>query len=130
MDKLLSGRSILIIEDEMLILMMIEDMLADLGCESVAVASKIGQAIGLIDGQEFDTAMLDMNLNGIESYPIADALAARDVPYFFSTGYSLTNVKDGYRDQDVLKKPFTFDQLSNMLSRSLLRQTNVVRLRH
>jgi CheY-like chemotaxis protein len=130
MDKLLSGRSILIIEDEMLILMMIEDMLADLGCESVAVASKIGQAIGLIDGQEFDTAMLDMNLNGIESYPIADALAARDVPYFFSTGNSLTNVKDGYRDQDVLKKPFTFDQLSNMLSRSLLRQTNVVRLRH
>jgi CheY-like chemotaxis protein len=130
MDKLLSGRSILVIEDEMLILMMIEDMLADLGCESVAVASKIGQAITLIDDQVFDAAMLDLNLNGMESYPIADALAARDVPYFFSTGNSLTNVKDGYRDQDVLKKPFTFEQLSNMLSRSLLRQTNVVRLRH
>ena len=130
MDKLLSGRSILVIEDEMLILMMIEDMLADLGCESIAVASKIGQAITLIDDQVFDAAMLDLNLNGMESYPIADALTARDVPYFFSTGYSLTNVKDGYRDQDVLKKPFTFDQLSNMLSRSLLRQTNVVRLRH
>ena len=130
MDKLLSGRSILVIEDEMLILMMIEDMLADLGCKSVAVASKIGQAITLIDDQVFDAAMLDLNLNGMESYPIADALAARDVPYFFSTGNSLTNVKDGYRDQDVLKKPFTFEQLSNMLSRSLLRQTNVVRLRH
>jgi hypothetical protein len=65
--------------------------------------------------------MLDMNLNGIESYPIADALSARDVPYFFSTGNSLTDMKDGYRDQDVLKKPFTFEQLSNMLSRSLLR---------
>ena len=130
MDKLLSGRNILIIEDEMLILMMIEDMLADLGCESISVASKIGQATTLIDDQVFDAAMLDMNLNGIESYPIADALAAHDVPYFFSTGNSLTNVKDGYRDQDVLKKPFTFEQLSNMLSRSLLRQTNVVRLRH
>ena len=130
MDKLLSGRSILIIEDEMLILMMIEDMLADLGCESIAVASKIGQAITLIDDQVFDAAMLDLNLNGMESYPIADALAARDVPYFFSTGNSLSNVKDGYRDQGVLKKPFTFEQLSNMLSRSLLRQTNVVRLRH
>jgi CheY-like chemotaxis protein len=130
MDKLLSGRSILIIEDEMLILMMIEDMLADLGCESIAVASKIGQAMTLIDGQDFDTAMLDMNLNGIESYPIADALTARGVPYFFSTGNSLTNVKDDYRDQDVLKKPFTFDQLSNMLSRSLHRQSNVVKLGH
>ena len=119
MDKLLAGRRVLVIEDEMLILMMIEDMLADLGCESVAVASKVGPAISLIEGQEFDTAMLDMNLNGIESYPVADALAARDVPYFFSTGNSLTNVKDGYRDQDVLKKPFTFEQLSSMLSRSL-----------
>lgn len=119
MDKLLSGRRVLVIEDEMLILMMIEDMLADLGCDSVAVASKIGPAISLIEGQDFDTAMLDMNLNGIESYPVADALKARDVPYFFSTGNSLTNMKDGYRDQDVLKKPFTFEQLSNMLSRSL-----------
>ena len=121
MDKLLAGRRVLVIEDEMLILMMIEDMLADLGCESVAVASKIGPAINLIEGQAFDTAMLDLNLNGIESYPIADALTVRDVPYFFSTGNSLTNVKDGYRDQDVLKKPFTFEQLSSMLSRSLLR---------
>jgi len=119
MDKLLSGRRVLFIEDEMLILMMIEDMLADLGCDSVAVASKIGPAISLIEGQDFDTAMLDMNLDGIESYPIADALKAREVPYFFSTGNSLTNMKDGYRDQDVLKKPFTFEQLSNMLSRSL-----------
>jgi CheY-like chemotaxis protein len=130
MDKLLSGRRVLVIEDEMLILMMIEDMLADLGCESIVVASKIGQAVTLIDEQNFDTAMLDLNLNGVESYPVADALAARDVPYFFSTGNSLTNVKDSYRDQDVLKKPFTFEQLSNMLSRSLLRQTNVVRLGH
>ena len=121
MGKLLAGRRVLVIEDEMLILMMIEDMLADLGCESVAVASKIGPAISLIEGQDFDTAMLDMNLNGIESYPIADALSARDVPYFFSTGNSLTDMKDGYRDHDVLKKPFTFEQLSNMLSRSLLR---------
>jgi CheY-like chemotaxis protein len=121
MDKLLTGRRVLVIEDEMLILMMIEDMLADLGCESVAVASKVGPAISLIEGQEFDTAMLDMNLNGIESYPVADALAARDVPYFFSTGNSLTDMKDGYRDQEVLKKPFTFEQLSTMLSRSLHR---------
>lgn len=130
MDKLLFGRSILVIEDEMLILMMIEDMLADLGCESIAVASKIGQAVTLIDGQLFDAAMVDLNLNGIASYPIADALTARDVPYFFSTGSSVTNIEDGYRDQDVLKKPFTFEQLSNMLSRSLLRQPKVVKLRH
>jgi CheY-like chemotaxis protein len=130
MDKLLSGRSILVIEDEMMIVMMIDGMLADMGCESIVVASKIGPALELIDGQVFDAAMLDLNLNGMESYPIADALIARDVPYFFSTGNSLSNVKDGYRDRDVLKKPFTFEQLSNMLSRSLLHRTNVVKLFH
>ena len=130
MDKLLSSRRVLVVEDEILILMMIEDMLTDLGCKSISVASKIDQAITLIDGQVFDAAMVDLNLNGMESYPIADALAAHDVPYFFSTGNSVTNVKDGYRDQDVLKKPFTFEQLSNMLSRSLLPQTNVVKFRH
>ncbi|HEX7109831.1 MAG TPA: response regulator, partial [Aestuariivirga sp.] len=124
------SRRVLVVEDEILILMMIEDMLTDLGCKSISVASKIDQAITLIDGQVFDAAMLDLNLNGMESYPIADVLAAHDVPYFFSTGNSVTDVKDGYRDQDVLKKPFTFEQLSNMLSRSLLPQTNVVKFRH
>ena len=123
MDKLLSGRRVLVIEDEMLIIMMIEDMLGDLGCDSIAVASKIDPALSLIAGQDFDTAMLDMNLNGLESYPIADALTAREVPYFFSTGNSVSNVKYGYRDQDILKKPFTFEQLVNMLSRSLLLKT-------
>ena len=54
--------------------------------------------------------MVDLNLSGVESYPIADALVARDVPYFFSTGSSVADIKDGYRDQDVLKKPFTFEQ--------------------
>ena len=130
MDKLLSSRRVLIVEDEILILMMIEDMLTDLGCESIAVASKVDQAIALVEGQVFDAAMLDINLNGIPSYPIADALTARGVPYFFSTGNGVKDMKEGYRDQDVLKKPFTFDQLSNMFSRSLLRTSSVEKLRH
>lgn len=130
MDKLLSSRRVLVVEDEILILMMIEDMLTDLGCESIAVASKVDQAITLVEGQVFDAAMLDINLNGIPSYPIADALTARRVPYFFSTGNGIKDMKEGYRDQDVLKKPFTFDQLSNMFSRSLLRASSADRLKN
>ena len=64
MDKLLSGRRVLVVEDELLVLMMIEDMLADLGCESVTAAATAHQALALIDTQVFDAAMLDMNLNG------------------------------------------------------------------
>ena len=88
MDKLLSGRRVLVVEDEMMVLMIIEDMLADLGCESVTAAATVDQALALIDAQVFDAAMLDMNLNGNKSHAVADALAARGVPFVFSTGYS------------------------------------------
>ena len=87
-EKLLSGRRILVVEDEMLVLMSIEDMLADLGCESVTAAATVDQAVALIDAQVFDAAMLDMNLNGTKSFPVADKLAELGVPFIFATGYS------------------------------------------
>ena len=59
----------------MLVLLMIEDMLADLGCESVIAAASINRALASIDAQLFDLAMLDMNLNGDNTYSVADALA-------------------------------------------------------
>ena len=119
MNKLLSGRRVLVVEDEMLILMIIEDMLADLGCESVTAAATIDQAVALIHGQDFDAAMLDMNLNGIKSHPVADALAERGIPFTFSTGYSGRDMRDGYRDRPVLKKPFQFKEMVEILKRLL-----------
>ena len=115
MDKLLSGRRVLVVEDEMLVLMMIEDMLADLGCESVTAAATVSRAVALIEAEIFDVAMLDMNLNGNNSYMVADALAARDVPFVFSTGYSGRDMRDGLRDRPVLKKPFMEKDLTEML---------------
>ena len=121
MDKLLSGRRVLVVEDEMMVLMMIEDMLADLGCESVTAAATTDQAIALINAQFFDAAMLDINLNGTRSHSIADALVARGVPFIFSTGYSGHNMMDGYRDRPMLKKPFNFEELAAILTRFLAR---------
>lgn len=106
MDKLLSGRSILVVEDEMMVLMMIETLLSDLGCGSVSTAATIGQALALIEANAFDAAMLDLNLNGSRSYAVADALEARGVPFLFSTGYGGQGVADPYRAHPVLKKPF------------------------
>jgi CheY-like chemotaxis protein len=112
MDKLLSGRRILVVEDEMLILMMIESMLTDLGCESVTAAGTVVQALTLIEGQTFDAAMLDVNLKGDNSRPVADALAARGVPFFFSTGNGGHHTMDGYEDRAILRKPFVFEDLA------------------
>ena len=105
----------------MMVLMLIEDMLGDLGCESVTTAATVDQALALIETQVFDAAMLDLNLTGHESHAVADALAARGVPFLFSTGYTGHEMEDGYRDRPVLKKPFQDKELGEMLTRLLSR---------
>jgi DNA-binding response OmpR family regulator len=112
MSKLLSGRRILVVEDEMLILMLIESMLADLGCECITTAATVIQAVDLIHGQVFDAAMLDVNLNGENSLPVADALVARGVPFFFSTGNGGHHTMAGYEKRAILRKPFMFEELT------------------
>ena len=116
MDNLLSGRRVLVVEDEMLILMMIETMLADLGCESVTAAATVDQAITLIKGQVFDAAMLDVNLKGNNSRPVADALVARGVPFFFSTGNGDHHSTEGHGGRAVLRKPFKYDDLAKIFA--------------
>ena len=114
-DKFLSGRRVLVVEDETLVLMMTEDMLADLGCESVTAAATVDQALALIDTQVFDAAILDMNLNGNSSHPVAEALVARGVPFAYCTGNKGSDMRDDYRDRPVLKKPFEFEELVRSL---------------
>ena len=106
MPKILAGRRVLVVEDEMMVLFMIEGILADLGCKAVSSAATVEQALTLIEAHTFDGAMLDSNLNGTRSDPVAEALDARGVPFFFSTGYSNLTTKEGYQDRHVLKKPF------------------------
>lgn len=103
----------------MLVLLHIEDMLADHGCTSVSAAANADQALALIAAQSFDAAIVDLNLNGRKSYRVADALAARHVPFVFSTGYSGESLDDRYRDRPVLGKPYRDVELVETLARLL-----------
>jgi len=116
MSKLLSGRSVLVIEDEMMVLWNIEDVLADLGCTEVSTAATVHQALALIDAQAFDVAMLDVNLDGEPSYAVADALASHGVPFVFSTGFSDPGLGGNYRDRPVLTKPYRDEDLTETLA--------------
>jgi CheY-like chemotaxis protein len=116
MDKSLSGRRILVVEDEMLNLAMLEDILTEAGCESVAAAATIDQAIALIDERVFDAAMLDIILKGKHAYAVADALAARGVPFVFVTGNSARDIEGSYRDRPLLRKPFKEEKLVEALA--------------
>jgi len=97
---------VLIVEDEMLVAMNIEDMLADIGHEVVGIANRLDAGLELAREGGFDVAMLDVNLAGDLSFPIADILEQRGIPYLFATGYGRKGIRDDYGAAPVLQKPF------------------------
>lgn len=118
-DQLLAGKRVLVVEDEMLVLMAIEDMLADLGCTSIAAAATIEQALSLIEAESFDLATVDVNLDGQRSDLVAKALSDHGVPFAFSSGYGKTGVADDYRDRPMLNKPYSYAQFIEVLTEVL-----------
>jgi two-component SAPR family response regulator len=94
-------------------------MLAELGCVVIGPAAKVNQALVMIEANAIDVAVLDVNLNGEMSYPIADALSARGVPFVFVTGYDKDSMLEGNRIRQVLQKPFHRAELSTTLARLL-----------
>jgi CheY-like chemotaxis protein len=117
-DSPLFGRRVLVIEDEMIVAMLLEDMLADLGCTVLGSAVRVEQALTMIEAAEaLDAAVLDVNLNGQKSYPVADALVARGVPFVFATGYRRDAVMNGYRSFRQLQKPFKLSELGDALAK-------------
>ena len=107
---------VLVVEDEIMIRMLLEDMLGELGYTITAAAGRIDEALSFAREADFDFAILDINLNGETVYPVADALAARGLPFVFSTGYGERGLADGYRGHLTLQKPFQLDGLQKTLS--------------
>ena len=116
MTNLPTRRRILLVEDEMIIAMMLEDLLADLGYDVVGIAARADEALAIIQAQSIDAAILDLNLAGQRSDSVADSLAARDIPFVFSTGYGEQGLKPEYRDRPLLKKPFRSADLERVLA--------------
>jgi CheY-like chemotaxis protein len=106
---------ILIVEDEMLVAMNIEDMLLDLGHEVAGLASRLAGAVSLAKEATLDAAMLDVNLAGEASFPVADVLVERGIPFLFATGYGINGIEERYRDRPVLQKPFRASELAAAL---------------
>jgi len=102
--------------------MLLQDMLSDIGCTPVGPARRMGPALKLIEHAVFDIAILDVNLNGDESYPIADALAARAIPFVFASGYSADSLREKYRSIPSLQKPFQQHELEQTLAAVLIRR--------
>lgn len=97
---------ILVVEDESLVAMFLEDVLEDLGHRMLGPYSRVDAALAAVGSEEFDVAILDVNVNGQAIFPVADAIAARDIPFIFSTGYGQKSLPEKYRPRPTLDKPF------------------------
>src|ERR1700722_14479694 len=97
MKAQLLGLRVLIVEEEPMVAWLLDDMLADFGCAIVGAADRIEEALAMIEEQSIDVAALGLNLRGRMSYPVADALVARGIPFVFTTGYARDRLLDAYR---------------------------------
>lgn len=111
----LNGLRVLVVEDEMMVSMLIEDMLGDLGCHVVGPAARLDEALELAHAGELDCAVLDVNLGGQPIFPLADVLRGKGKPFAFATGYGDAGLRDVDKGTPVLQKPFRESDLARVL---------------
>jgi CheY-like chemotaxis protein len=111
-------RRVLIVEDEYLVAMLIEEMLETLGYDVAQVAATLPAAMAAAKNASFDVAILDINLNGSQSTPVAEILQARDIPFIFATGYGPAGLDSRFADTPALQKPFYEEELKRVLQRA------------
>ncbi len=111
---------IMVVEDEMLVAMLLEGMLRDLG-HRVIKAARVAKALDLVASESIDFDILDINLAGEPSYRVAEQLRLRGIPFVFASGYNPSSLRADFQDVAVLRKPYmTFDveQLMTSVIRS------------
>lgn len=112
----LQQKRVLLVEDESLVLMMIEDMLFELGAADIEVAMGLEQAKRVVASSAFDVAVLDVNLAGEKSYPVAEMLRQRGIPLLFATGYGSKGHDPAWQDAPTITKPFDTRDLAKAVS--------------
>jgi light-regulated signal transduction histidine kinase (bacteriophytochrome) len=112
----LAGLSILVVEDSLIVALKVERMLRRVGAARVHLSATNEQAIAHIEAEEIDAAVLDINLKGEMSYPVADALAERGIPFIFETGYGQSpGLPERFAARRVVTKPFSEEDLGKAM---------------
>lgn len=120
MTQPLSGRRVLVVEDESLVAMLLETILEDMGCTPIGPASTVEEGLSMVDGSDgLDAALLDVNVAGQQVFPVAEALKGRGVPFIFSTGYGEGGLPDAWRGHATVQKPFTESAIREALMKAM-----------
>jgi len=118
----LAGRPrprVLIVEDETIVAMLIEEFVRDLGWEVAGVAASVAAALAALDGTSADLVILDVNLQGTMSFPVAEALKARGVPFVFATAYGRAGLDGQFEDVPLVRKPYGQADLARAVGQAL-----------
>lgn len=113
----LAGLRILVVEDEALLTMTMEDMLADLKCELIGPVGRVSVAVELAAAEPLDGALLDVNVAGAEVFPVAHQLRDRGIPFIFVSGYGPDALPTEWRDRPILRKPFVISDLAKCIQK-------------
>jgi len=111
-----SSPHILLVEDEVLVGVVMEEMLREMGYSVGKSCRSLKDAMAAATIGQFDGAVLDMNLNGELVYPVADLLTTRSIPFVFVTGYAADVVDARFAHVPILQKPVTNDALAKVIS--------------
>lgn len=115
----LQGLRVLVVEDEALVSMLLEDTLTDLGCRMVSIATSLSDAMNTAASSDYDAVVLDVNLHGEHTFPVAELLAEKGIPFIFSTGYGAAGIPETFQHVPILQKPFQEHDLKKALSAAL-----------
>ena len=116
MAAMTGSRSILVVEDEPLIAMMLEDFLQSLGHKVAGTAETVADALGRVEQGGFDIAIMDVHLkDGEHIWPVADKLVAKNIPFVLATGGHLEPPPPRHAGAPVLVKPYTIDAIEPAL---------------
>jgi CheY-like chemotaxis protein len=111
-----AAKRVLVVEDELMIRMLLEGMLEDLGHAIAGQAGTLDEALALAKQAEFDVALLDVNLNGEPITPVVEILIERGLPFVFASGYGRRGVPEAYPGIPTLQKPFEIEALGEALN--------------
>ena len=108
-------RSILVVEDEPLIAMMLEDFLESLGHSVSATCESVSDALIEAEKGGFDIAILDVNLKGESVWPVAERLRDKQIPFVLATGGHVDPPPAQFANVPVIEKPYTVDRVTPAL---------------
>lgn len=122
MNNPTDARRVLIVEDEPLIAMLVQEWLEELNCTTIGPAASVSGALELIAGVVVNGAVLDVSLGKEESFPIADELKKRGVPFVFATGHGVDSLESRFAGAQVLAKPFEYELFCDVVGKMLTRR--------